>query len=169
METGRSHSDDREGNVLDVDSAAQNIICAAEARLPPVVIQDCDGRVRGFVLRCEGTAKQGLNLQSGKEIAAYHFAAYFFRVASDAYNDLIKGQRGKTDEVLKNVVARPHGFKNGHGHGHVAITGLRGMERLIFQVEVDELLRLGDRQKVQQDGIHDAEDGGIRANAEGDR
>lgn len=43
------------------------------------------------------------------------------------------------------------------------------MHRLMPEVKVDELFRLGDRQKVQEDGVHDAEDRGVCTDSQSDR
>ena len=59
------------------------------------------------------------------------------------------------------------GVVNGTGEGRIGVASVGGAVGLAVDLEIDDALRVGDGEGLEQHGIHDAEDGGVGADAEG--
>src|SRR5437763_15008014 len=142
----RRDSYDGDGNSFDVYGLAQYFFVVGEAAPPSPIAQDRNGRMGRFVSWCERAASNRLDSEAGEEVAAHHSTEYFLRRVPDPHGYFVKRQWGKANNVLEDLLSLAHRFKHRHGHGHVAVARLGSAERLVFQVKINELLWIRNRE-----------------------
>ena len=115
--------------------------------------------------RGEAAAAEDGDAEAGEEIAGDHVAFGQLRHAADADAELAAGEKADGHEVAEGAVGRTQGVIDGVGEGFVGVDGA-GAVRGAGGVEVDDALGIGDGERTQEDGVHDAEDSGVGADAQ---
>ena len=159
MKTGAHDSDDGERTFVEVDGAADEMGIGAEAAAPEFFADDRDGRGAGpAVLGNEGAAQERRHLQDVEEPGGNNGGVRDERFAAAGDGEivlLISGQFGE-HAVLRAHVLEIHIRNAGEIHSFLRL----GLEHN------DELIGRGVRQWLEQNSVDDAEDGGVRADAE---
>ena len=155
----RRDADDRIAAAIDDDAFADDVRIAAEAPLPAFVTDHTD-RVRArqlIIVSCNCAAQHRVDAQHLEVVARDHIPPQPF---VDAIVAEAQGREAVADETGKDLVAITKIF--------IVRIGKRWEHPVIRDVvERHNLPRLGDRQRAQERGVDQTEDGGIRADAEG--
>ena len=150
---------------IHIECLTNDVGVGVELATPPWVGEDDDrGRSVARVIWSEGAAHGGLHAEQLKEVGN-HVDAGGGNGSAIAYleAEIVRGGEGEVaGYVLKGVGSRPELVVSICGvcrAGEAALGGWRG--------DPYELLRIGEWQRAQEQGVDDAEDGDVGADAEG--
>ena len=156
-ERGRENADDRVAATVERDGAADDGGIAAEMRLPELVAEQNDGSGSGLFFRWKKIAAENrVDANECEKIRRDSVAADIFglgdtgKIEADVVDD---GHGGEGTALLAPIE------KIGIGNGNVA-------DLFVGFAHEDELRGVFERQRAEEDGVDDAEDGGIGADAE---
>ncbi len=159
---GGQDADDLVRPAIEGERLADRVALAAEVRLPEAVGEDDDGRSAGLVFVGHERPPHGrLDAEHREEVPRHHERLDLLGVAQAGDRVGVADRHREVAEHLlalaQDLVARP-----GEAGLVDALLGGRG-------VDLDEPLGLLVRQRLQEDRLDEAEDGGVGADAEGER
>jgi len=166
FERRREHADDGVGDIVELHDRAQRVVVAGELGLPGGVAEDGDGRGAGFEIRgVEEPAAPRAHAEHGKETAGDGGGgdAHGAVAALERDRAIAVGGQG-TKRFWRGLLPRNE-LDVGH---HVAATR-DGCGALLGQFAREhEVAGFRVGQRLEQDGVDDAKDGGVGADAEGE-
>ena len=165
LESLRHHSDDGVGTTIQHQDAADHIFRAIELALPKSVGQDdlesAGAAARLFIRAHEAAAGDRLDAEDVEEFRAYFLSVEAVRFASVHQRQLAVAVNR---DVLEAAVLFPE-------IEEIRVAHRRKFGRRSRLVEIDaadshQLVRRRKRKRFQEDGVDDAEDRRVRADAE---
>ena len=188
VEAGLRHADDGERVVVDGDRLPDDPRIGAESRAPVVVAQHGDRAAASLaiVVRCDDASHRGadaehLEVRAGDELARHTLG---LAVHADVHRDRTPGEQPGEDGGGPGAVGHCQADAR-EGRGRAAIDEVvaeifvhRERQHVAARVaavvvpravEEDELLGVFHREAPQEHLVDEREDGGIGADAEGDR
>ena len=168
LETFRHHADHRVRTAIQHEDAADHIIGAIEMALPKRVTEnhlEAAGTAAGLLIRAGETAAQrGSDPEHVEEFPAHFLSAHALRFlfVNQRETAVAINRHARKAAVLFAEIEEiriAHRGELGRRSGFVEIDAADG----------DEFVRRGKRERLQQDRVDHAEDGGVRANPERER
>ena len=155
-------ADDRMRCAVQRQRGADGVGPHAEAARPEAAREDHYGRTRGSILFVRDAS-------SGRHRHAEHVK----EAAGDTHAGQLLGRRSAAREIERVVAVRRHAREHAAPRGEILIR--RERDRRVAHValrirmrERHDAVRVAERQRPQQDGVDDAEDGGGGADADRD-
>ena len=156
----RHHADDLVREIVELDGAADGTLVATELFLPGAVAEDGDAwSIRTVVVFGDGAPKEWCDAKQGKELRGHPLRVHASRLAGASHREHPRAPGGKASNraalvlPIEPVCGRDVGARI-------------GTERL---GDHHELVAVRVRQRPQQELIDDGEDGGVAADAKGQR
>jgi len=160
LKAARHDADDGGLGVIELNFLADNLGIGAEAAEPKAVTEDGDRSGAGdVVFEAKVSAKRGRNAENGEEVRSDGAAINFFGIALAGEGEGIA--EGSGGYVGENLIA-------GAPIGEVARSGSifwKAEGGSVF-VDDDEAVGVAIGKRAKEDGVGDAEDGGIGGNAD---
>jgi hypothetical protein len=157
LELRRNDPDDAVGLVVEDQLLVGEIGAAVEPLAPELLVHDHDLRRARLVLAFgQGAAQNRIEVEDFEEIAGYESAPDALGPFTARQVHALRLKGGELFDRAR-LVAQVVELQDGNA---VAVAGGIGRE------DVDQSFGIMIRQRAQQDGIDDAEDRGVRANAE---
>ena len=155
-ESRLGHADDLDGVGVERDLFIEDIRIGGVFALPEFVAQDGNCRAAALIVgRGEGSADQGFHAQGREEVAADPIAAGVANFASIGEIELV---RAEGEDAGENILAVAHLLPNGIAPIVPCATD-----------HLEQLFGVGDGEGFEHYRIDQAEDGGVGADAEGQR
>ena len=157
VEGGREHSDDGEQVIVEQDGPGEDVRVGAVLGPPEIVRQDSRaGAAAAIVVACEGAAQDAGHPERLEIIAAGQFATHDALLAPACKIEL---PVRPGEDAREDVLAVAHLFPD--GVGEILLVAIHD--------DFDELFGMADRQHSEHDGVDQAEDGGVGADAQAER
>jgi hypothetical protein len=162
VEPARCDADDRVGGAANVDEPANHIGRRAELAGPVAVRHHHDPRrARRVVGRHKRPPDRGRNAEHREVVAGDDLAHRQARPVVEVHR---RHHRAVADDAVEHVVARLQIAVVEVGRGAVLDAAAR-----ITREHVDEPVDGGNRQRLEQQGVHDGEQRRVEADADGER
>ena len=141
------------------DGPAQDVDVPVKASLPVVVAEDRDGGVR-IIGRHERSSERRFDAQHIEVAARRPLPHHPLGTAVDDERQTVEGERGKTRKGVAPIA-----------HDLVAWIRRRAPYPAVGprDTKEEQLTRLADRNRLEQDRVDETEDGEVGTNAETDR
>lgn len=155
----RQHADNRVDHLVEMDRLADDLHVAAEALAPQVVAEQDDGcALRRVVVGGEQASEHRLDTQHGRVFVG-HFRA-LDALGAPVVGHVERGALVRRDPVEQPRVGAP-AVKVGIGDARLVEVPARG-----GLVDVDELMRVVDLQRPEEEPVDQAEDRHVGGHAE---
>ena len=148
---------------------ADEIGILIEAARPVGVADDRELRVVILVGRVEGLTEGHGYAKGGEEISADGVSLDVFRDGFKADSRLVLGERDVGDDIRENGAIFPEAVVDVNAVYVSGVAGAANVGRHVGVREVEEPTGIVHGEHAEEDGMHDAEDGGVGADAEGER
>jgi hypothetical protein len=158
LEGAWKDADDGDGMVIELDGAAEGGRFGVEVGFPEGEAEDGDvvAAREGFG-RVEGASEEGLGAQDGEELGGGVLGVDVGGFAAAGKGEV---GGGADREAFKGLTLALPVEEVGEGY-EVGVTVRLGL------VERDDAVEVGDGERAEDDGVHDAEGGGVDADADG--
>jgi len=162
LEAAGHHADDRGFFVVEPNLPADNLRITGKTAKPEAVAENDDRSGAGHVVfGKEVAAESGRDAENGEEVGGDGATAKLFRVALAGESD--GGSEGRSGHVGEDLIARaPLGEVAGSG----SIAG-EANGGSVFPDD-DETVGVAIRKRAKENGVGDAEDGGVGGDADGE-
>ena len=184
-ESGRRHADDRENRLIELEGLAEHVRAGAEA-LPVGVAENDDGVRARVVVLLRDSAPEGQRhaeasvITAGNDLSAHHFGPVVRgggdlvdRREGEQVGERVRtagGLRPGLAHLLEDVVEEYRASASSRRPRHARSATSADSERAAgFPFEEHEALGFPDGERFQQNGVQDAEQSGVGADAERER